>query len=632
MAPKNYNEPRKGLKKYKLIKNRIDTTLDYMQRRRYNGHVDWERYIRNYRSLQWAANIGRQKNPSSDDPNETIVFNEIGTIVQSILPFLVKRMPKIKCKPNRAEEAISSILQEKVANYNWRKFKYQEQLKLGVLDLLIIGNMFTKSGYKLEPDLTKKGTGNITYADFIKADNPFAVRIAPHLVLFDMDSPYHSLDSARWCVEIQFAHPGDILGDESMNKQNIIDEIATGKYKPESVQSLMKSHIPTASWDEMPDGEDERWIRLLYWDKKFDEHMIFIHGVPFPIHEVENPFKGILDGFPIHHSKLIDIPNDPFGIGIPAWIEDPQYELNRHATKVFQHRRRHMGGQYNYVGVDEVERVKHQNGESVITQSPDSITPIPVAPLPHDDYATLDLIKTAIRDYSAWSEFARSGMLQDRASATQANIVQSNLTARVDYMVSIVDEHVIRMARDMLALVKAFWAGEKVVELTGPMGQYWGKMTGNPAGPDGRYFVEYSQEDIQGESDIEIESTSAERWNPQMERQQRMSLLQAAAQLKQLISMEGQDISIAEMLKWVLEAFPDKDVGRFFPIANIQSAPLQPVTELQLKQGGGPQVMQPNLPTLPGIPPAQQEVQTSAVNPTSDILGALFGGLTLPQS
>src|SRR5499433_4257999 len=78
---------------------------------RKNGERNWRNYYRWYEGEQWndRGEIGGQIN--SDNARDTATINKTGSIINSIVPFLINDEIKFLLKPQRPSDDISAMIQ-----------------------------------------------------------------------------------------------------------------------------------------------------------------------------------------------------------------------------------------------------------------------------------------------------------------------------------------------------------------------------------------------------------------------------------------------------------------------------------------------------------------------------------------
>jgi hypothetical protein len=119
---------------------------------------------------------------------------------------------------------------------------------------------------------------------------------------------------------------------------------------------------------------------------------------------------------------------------------------------------------------------------------------------------------------------------------------------------------VTELATQALQHLKANRTIPDVIEIVGAMGAFW---------------REYSNDEIQADVDVTVEYFSAPKFDPAVDRQQKLQILQLAVQA--LPAMQGQEdaFDIPALLGWVLKSFDYKDAGTFFKPLRTPTAPVQ---------------------------------------------------------
>src|SRR5262249_11905034 len=129
--------------------------------------------------------------------------------------------------------------------------------------------------------------------------------------------------------------------------------------------------------------------------------------------------------------------------------------------------------------------------------------------------------------------------------------------------VSNVERGVTDIARQVLQHLKANRVESNVVEIAGLLGSQWRS---------------YDAHEIAAETDVEVSYFSAPRYDPAVERDQRLKVFQLAVQALPVMQQSGaaETISMPQLFAWVLDGFDDvKDAGRFFREALVIPAPLE---------------------------------------------------------
>lgn len=593
-------ETRTGEYTYQVWLNRITQTLNWRQEH-WNGDKNWKRAYNLYRGKHWKDQD--ITDPSSDEVRDRITVNETGSSILNLVPFLMSSNAQFVCTPEKPTAIASSILQQHVLNYEWRRREIQPQMKKVVYDAVTIGHGIAKTGFVLELDeAIKKADGDIVYEDYIKLEAPYAKRISPYNFLVDPNASEYNLETARWCAELFYKNIDDALANSSYLKSTI-DKIKNKEYsilKKESIQiddNSEQGYAMDSSSEKKPDSNMGVFVEI--WDKKHRKYYVFALGVPYPLIEKDWPYP-YLKGFPYEMLTFIPINDEIYGVGIPYFIEDQQLELNRVRTSLFQHRRR-FNRKYaaveNAVDESELEKlIEGADGTVIITRVPGAIEPIPDAAVSSDLQLVEAIIKEDIRRLTGADALLQGGALPSRTTAGEVNARGSIFRMKLDDRVEQVDRFLLHVGTQILQHIQSNYQTPHVVKITGEQGEQW---------------VSYTPEDIQEQVEVSMESVSAPKIDPILDRQQALQVLQMAMQSLQLIQAGVLQLDMNELFKWVFEKLGIKDASRFFaasatpvvseqtssnlnnvvPFPQQESVPSpETVTDLQ-RQGGMAEIM-----------------------------------------
>ena len=608
--PAQKEETSTGLTTYEIWLSRIKQTLRW---RHSKYDKDWKRAYDMYNGKHWRDNS--ETDPTSDQPRERITVNVTMSNVLNTVPFLLNKSPLFKCKPRKPESVESAKLQEGALNYEYEQRDMNVQVKSSVYDCAEIGHGIIKTGYNFELAIpkNKKDGQTLNYADYIRKDSPFVKRICPFYFLIDPTAEENSLESARWCAEILFKSKRDILADPRYD-QTVINKVREGVigYIPGTKQTVFdaldEATLASLIDDETTSNPDsEAWVLYELWDKSYKKYYVFLDGVKEPLIEKDWPYPYI-DGFPYIKVDYIPIQDELYGVGIPYSIEDQQYELNRIRTAAFQHRRRFnrkylaMKGK---VSTDEANKlVNGPDGTVVFVDMMDVIKPLEDAPMSQDNAIAEQMVKEDIRNLTGQDNLVQGGNLQARTTGTEVQARTSLFRMKMDDRVEAIDRFVVKVGVQVLQHIKNNWRKERLIEILGLDGINW-------------EFKPLTPEQIKEEVDVSMETVSAPKIDPQVDRQQRMQIFGMAMQLLPFIQAGIVMIDINKLFAWVMEGFGYKDLGRFFTPALMVNPPLQ---QQQGQQGTSPQQ-----PQLLGNGAAPNPTDIGQQNGLQAILGQLNG-------
>lgn len=563
---------------YEIWMSRLRSTLRWRQNY-WNGDKNWNRAYDMFRGKHWRDQ--QEDDPSSDQLKDRITVNVTQSSILNILPFLMTSHPDFQGKARKPSKTESVKLQTSMLNYEYTQREMHPQAKKSGYDAAICGHGITKTGYNLELDeAISKVEGEINYKDYVKKDAPFAKRVSPFFFLIDPEAEEASLETARWCAEIFFKTERDILANNRYSG-SVRNKIKNGTYPLKYKNAIFGVHHDDPTLNNLTKETDdpalpESRLAMLYevWDKKYKKYYVFADGVPDPLIEKDWPYA-YLDGVPYIKVDYIPLPDELYGVGIPYQIEDQQFELNRNRTYAFEHRRRFSARKYEVLkGVDEGEFTRFMNGEDgvgVRVQQMGSIMPIPDAPMPEDTQLVEAMIKSDIQDQTGLDALMKGQNLPDRTTSGEVSTRTSLFRLKLDDRIEAIDKFILKIGTQVLQHIKGNYLTERVIEIVGESGAYWETLT---------------FEQIKEEVDISMETISAPKVDPLLEREQALHIWQISMQALPLIQAGVLRIDLNQLFGWMMEKFGIKDVGRFFADALIPQAPLQEQPAGQQQQGG----------------------------------------------
>ena len=541
------------------------------------GERKWERFYNFYKILMWEDGEDMDYDLSSDNPSDRINVPIITSTILTIMPFLINERAQYHLDPKRPQDVVNVMLKQKVLNDEFHRKEIQPQLKMSAYDGIIIGHGWAKSGFLREVDqAATKGAGDIEYDEMMDDESVYGKRPNPFDVWFDYGAPSKNTDTARFIIERYHKYLPDVL-ENTFYKSSVREKIAEGFYKPVMKESLNSVYKGANDQSYLPDGstywnyESESSIHYEVWDRKYNQVLYFMEGVPEPLQVIDNPYPYLKSEFPYIKMDFIYRPNEFYGMGVPEFVEHQALELNRHRTYAFHHRRRFSARKLwvdeNQIDPDEAEKIPDADFEYVFTQGPNAMGVIDDVPLPQDYLAVEAMIKDDILQSTGAGNLERGQNLQSRATLGEVQVRSNILALKLNERIAEIDKMFLKMGKQLAAHIGAQYTKSQIVRLRGVQGEYW---------------VVVNEEDLKDEVDIRMDTVSAPKRNPELEAQQKITfvtqIMPVFLQLIQAGVVPKDAINFVELLKFGLESFDRVDLGRFFP------AMLQPV--LPLQEGG----------------------------------------------
>lgn len=591
-----------------IWQSRIHKTL-WMRQNIDNGDKHWAAYMSWFNGDQWLENAGRGGwELHSDTIRALYVNNIVQSISSAYIPFLLNGSIEFKAKPRRPEDVDAAKLQTALLNYEWRERAMTEEVKKTIDDVVIIGHGVARTGYVLEVDeAKKKSDGAIEYRDYIKKDAAVVERVNPLDFIHDLSARDGTLKTARWCAERTYYPTADLLANPKYDKQALDMLYSAGDSYSISTRSAYtsggKPGATTARWLKMQVPEDDLKAVWEIYDKKYMQRILMIEGLPVPLMYEDWPYDYLGSQFPYVMIPFLRSAGLLYPIGVPRQLKDSQLQMNRVRTQQIQNVRAQKN-MYGYlVGADGPQKEAIEDFAELPALSaipmgrPEGIWAIPNPPMNRDALILEQALSADAQRITGADALFQGQPLPDRTTAAEVGVRTNLVRLKADDKISNVEKGVTDIARQVLAHLKAHRDRDAVIEIAGLMGSQW---------------REYTSDAIQAETDVEVSYFAAPKYDPAVERQQRLQVGELAAKLAPAMQQQGapEAINFAQLFAWMISSFDDvKDAGRFFKPALVIPEPLeeQPAeTQPGAGQGLPPalagQLAPAQIPQQPGAP------------------------------
>lgn len=343
------------------------------------------------------------------------------------------------------------------------------------------------------------------------------------------------------------------------------------------------------------------------WDKTTARTIVIAAGAEKPMMVKPYPYLGKAGPYEI----LTFIPDDDSFWGIP-WADtfsDQVLALNKLRTTMMDHLERWGAtkGAYRRNSIDQADAERFANaktGQMVEINSTEDIDKIfkvfPHIQISGDAWKLQDLFQNDMTLISGVSENQQGGSARGgkgSKTATEANNIAQQAAVRTGDMRYLNERFIAGSTRKDFSLLRQFWTGQEIVQITGTDGQIWDSIV-NKDVLDGRY----------GEFDVGIEPGSTERVDRAGRMRQHIELMRELTQMIPWLQQQGQTINLPELVKGILlnsEIIKD-------PNKILMPMPQQPQAPQQGQQGaagapGGPALQigqgapQPGLTNVSGL-------------------------------
>jgi hypothetical protein len=437
-----------------------------------------------------------------------IPINLVYAYVKTEVSRLYFRDPWISVNAKRMEDLGASHIAEQLINYMWGEIDLKRQIKLAIMDALIVGHGWIKLGYTAEFGTVeskipaKRGVGrpkkddpDLDSNEFVKSENVFAYHQPHDQVIFDPSASWPPTHNARW------------MAFKSIKPLSVVRDC--GLYKKSAVAELKPSELPAQ--DRNTYTAEGEWVAIYeIWDKENKVVKTISPGCPMYLKEpMPWPYK--FEGFPAVMFSFNPVPGKPYPLSDIAPWEGQVVELMKMHSIMINHLKRWNRQVMIKAGMmTDEEKAKFKNsvdGGIVEYQGnkEDLFIP-PYAAVQQDVYGVWNLTMDMFRNVAGQSEVDRGGA----AKAQTRTLGELRLTLqgsknRSDEKVDMIEESIEELARKLLSIMQQKFDLPKIIRVVGNRAVKKAEIAQRPSAQGANAQLAYTGKEVDGE----IQSFSA---------------------------------------------------------------------------------------------------------------------------
>lgn len=588
--------------------------------------------------------------------NWDVILNEIYPIIQYNLPSTFFRNPRVFLKPRNKtfiakrrnpntgameeltlDAAKSAKTQEAILNYCMGEIGYKEEVRKVLLDALLFRHGVLWHGYKGNFGMTEERSF------LIKDENVFVKRLNPMRFFKDPTVNMSNLDEARW-VARSFDYPlRDLLEDDRLDvdkkavkgKVGFGDSVVSGEIKAygnDVIMPNMKALIDYAD----KDYKNQMGARFVEVFEVFmrptpkekreggkGKVVLYTFEQPNqPLRVSKWPYKA--EGWPARILQFNALNDAQFGLAdIDTYKSDADQKnaiVNLQLRNAQENSKVWVGISKEGANEEDIDMVK-QGDQTIIRfeggkPSERMYVASPGGSASNELFLIDGRIDKSLQDKSGVSDLKRGFLQSGEESAASVKIRNAGGSARPSYRQDIMAEMLKGSTHYLNQLLKQYFPIDKAVRIVGSLDLEWSQ---NP-----------SEEEVQADTDVEIDVISMLPEDPEKEIQQLNTVLTLMIQgltdptIKQKLAEEGKTIELSPIIEQLLTRLKIRNPGVFRNIKPEESQGYVSVSEIRAAKdninaalSGQPQV--PSPPAMGQDHVARLEMYTEIAN----IIGSL---------
>lgn len=532
-----------GGKREKTVATCMRRVEDAMKWRKNANYDDkWSKIIKIY--------ANQYDYPELDGYEDVIAPNMLFSTANVIVPSIMVNYPKITVTPRTPDRVQSAQIVEAMANYQWERHNFQDEVRMAIKDFVTLGIAVTKVTWVLREEeremdrdewvmSAQQAIMEVTQArmnaemsgmavdlpsdeDVLAAlpatktvvveDRANVERVSPFDIYIDPDAT--RIKDARWIAQRMYIPLKDAKERDDWNAS------ARRKLKGAAMSEAKRDYDLLFQGEER--GNDAAFAVVWeYYDLidgtvcTFAEscEMFLSPPEPFPY-----PF-----GHPFVFGENYMIPEKLYPMGDLEAILPLQMELALTRTQMVNDRKR-FRRLYMYkpevIGPDGLAALMSSDDNAMIPIDTDgsfgdAIAPMATTPLPPEFYNQTAMIIDDINLVSGVTEYQRGAVAEVRRTATEAAMIQDMANARSADKLAKIEKMISEIAEKTVALAQEFLTTDQVARVLGQDGA--------------ASWVPYNRDDVQGQYDFHVAAGSTQPMNESFRRQSAMQLLEVMA-------------------------------------------------------------------------------------------------------
>lgn len=481
---------------------------------------DWRTRLQNWEGEYWL---------NDGYAGHRVVVNMIWAITDLMQGALYFQDPRVVATPKKPGAEAKTRLAERLMNYYLEELEVAPQIRRAIKDALLFDAAYLKLGYEVEFDndleaitddggnelydghdnlMLKDGQGNLyierdgryiqvmdkdgellvveqehpTLHEFVRREQPYAVRWAPWDVLRDPRGRYVDLSDSRWV-----AFRSIVPLEEAKNNpyyKNTAGLEPNRVVRGELVETFEKYDVRQQDDPKVDCVEIyELWCKE--WNKAKRRYDIYQKVIAaghdkFLLYR-RSPY--LAEGFPVAVLAFDEHPVRPYGWS-PLRSIDSQVEAINYArareTQMLDQQVQKWGYNASYVDADEAQEFAESPGGAIIPFKKISdpniplenvLRPFPLPQISPDIGTYYDRARDEVQVIFGMSDYQMGGSGGPKRQATEASLIQSGFAVRVEIKRGAVGKIVNRITRYWAQLLRQFGDYSTALRITNELGQ-----------------------------------------------------------------------------------------------------------------------------------------------------------------
>lgn len=545
-----------------------------------------------------------------------LVLNEVYSIIQYEIPSIFFRNPRAFLKPKTKnfiakrfnpetqqkeevflDSAKAAKTQESILNYAIQEINYKDEVRKVLMDSLLFKHGVLWHGYKGSFGMTEE------QSIIIKDEMVFVKRISPMMFHFDPCVTLGNLDEAKWVARSFMVPKNDLLEDETLDvdKKAIKGELGYGQTVTVDneqstkrgsdtyyIQSQNKTLLDYADND-FRNSDNSKFVKVYEVFKRPSKKearnaekgkvILFTMEQEKPLRVSKWPYKA--EGWPAQILMFNEIPDSTFGLSdieVYGTIADHKNAIiNLQLRNAQENSKVWVGISKEGTNEEDVQKVQVGDQTLVFFEGGNPRDKMFVASPGGTASSELYLIDQRIQanldEKSGVTDLKKGFLRSGEESATSVQIRAAGSSARPMYRQDLMTDFLKKSFHFLNQLLKQFMPIKDAVRIIGSLDIEWSE---NP-----------DKDEIQADTDVDLDVISMLPENPQKETQELMTILNLMTEalsnpaIFQQLQKEGKTINLSPIIENLLIRLRIRDPEVFRDIRPEESEGMVSVKEIR---------------------------------------------------
>lgn len=505
-----------------------------------------KRYINEYKN-DWNFLQGSVSVP-------IVPINLTYAYVKTEIARLYFKDPWITVNAKRMEDLGSSQIAEQVINYTWGELDLKKQIKLALLEGLLVGHSYMKVGYvaqfgtaesqpkeqpKRGPGRPPKKEAEVMTSEYIKSENVFAYHVPYKDIIFDPSATYPWTSNARWMAH-RIVKPLRAIKDSGIYAHT--DELRTSS-------AIGDQNVPYDTPDSTKEGYGKDVKSVVLWEIYDLDNMQVVTvspGCPYYLSRIDYP-EWLSGGFPVCMLGFNPVPGEVFPLSDVAAQEGLVIEATKIVAIWLNHLKRwnrQIVSDPDLFTPDEEAKFKDSNDGAIIKASQpgskDKMWVPQYAPVQADSYQIYNEVMKLWQMVAGQTSSDQGGQAKTQTRTLgELEMQMQGSHARADEKVDVLEDFIEEIARKLLGIMQKKYDLPKLARIVGPKSiqdklkaflpqrpsaqpQMPGGQSPNPVADQSMvsdFSFSWNRQDILGEMDVDVVAGSTVPMNRQSQLQ-----------------------------------------------------------------------------------------------------------------